>query len=68
MFQKNLVVTDLVYNPVETKLLREAKEAGCKTIDGRGMLLWQGAAAFKLYTGKEMPIEEVKRRMFENSD
>lgn len=68
MFQKNLMVTDLVYNPVETKLLREAKEAGCKTIDGRGMLLWQGAAAFKLYTGKEMPIEEVKRRMFENSD
>lgn len=52
MFRPDLVVADVVYNPVETKLIREAKEAGCiKTIGGSGMLLWQGAAAYKLFTG-----------------
>lgn len=63
-FHKELVVCDAVYNPVETKLLREAKEAGCKCIGGKGMLLWQGVAAFKLYTGKDMPVEEVKAKFF----
>lgn len=60
MFRPGLVVMDAVYNPKETRLLREAKEAGCICIGGQGMLLWQGAAAFRLYTGKEMPVEEVK--------
>ena len=49
---------------IETKLLREAKEAGCKCVGGKGMLLWQGVAAFKLFTGKDMPVEEVKARFF----
>ena len=52
-------VIDVVYNPEETKLLREAKAAGCTTFDGLGMLVGQGAASFKLYTGLEMPIDEV---------
>lgn len=59
-FRPGLVVTDAVYNPVETKLLREAKEAGCICMGGKGMLLWQGVSAFKLYTGMDMPVEEVK--------
>lgn len=63
-FHKELVVCDAVYNPIETRLLREAKEAGCKCVGGKGMLLWQGVAAFKLYTGKDMPVEEVKARFF----
>lgn len=63
-FHKDLVVCDAVYNPIETKLLREAKEAGCKCVGGKGMLLWQGVAAFKLYTGKDMPVEEVKEKFF----
>jgi shikimate dehydrogenase len=63
-FHKDLVVCDVVYNPVETKLLREAKEAGCTCIGGKGMLLWQGAAAFKLFTGQDMPVEEVKEKFF----
>ena len=63
-FHPNLVVADAVYNPIETKLLREAKEAGCKCVGGKGMLLWQGVSAFKLYTGKDMPVEEVKERFF----
>ena len=63
-FHKDLVVCDVVYNPLETKLLREAKEAGCTCIDGKGMLLWQGVSAFKLFTGEDMPVEEVKERFF----
>lgn len=63
-FHKDLVVCDAVYNPKETKLLKEAKEAGCKIVTGEGMLLWQGAAAFKLYTGQEMPVEGVKEILF----
>ena len=63
-FHPNLVVADAVYNPVETKLLREAKEAGCKCVGGKGMLLWQGVSAFKLYTGEDMPVEEVKELYF----
>ena len=46
MMRPELVVSDIVYNPRETKLLKEAKEAGCKVIPGIGMLLWQGAEAF----------------------
>ncbi|MBE5980756.1 MAG: shikimate dehydrogenase [Paenibacillaceae bacterium] len=64
MFHPGLVVTDAVYDPKETKMLREAREAGCTCIDGQGMLVWQGAAAFKLYTGQEMPVEGVKDLLF----
>lgn len=64
-FRPGLVVCDAVYNPKETKLLREAKEAGCTCISGEGMLLWQGVAAFKLYTGQDMPVQEVKERFFQ---
>jgi shikimate dehydrogenase len=63
-FHKDLVVADVVYNPEETKMLREAKEAGCTCVGGRGMLLWQGVSAFKLFTGEDMPVEEVKREFF----
>lgn len=63
-FHSKLVVVDAVYNPEETKLLREAKEAGCICVGGKGMLLWQGVAAFKLYTGLDMPVEEVKAKFF----
>ena len=68
VFRPDLVVCDVVYNPEETKLLREAREAGCaKTIGGKGMLLWQGVAAYKLYTGLDMPVEEYKKFQAENA-
>ena len=63
-FHKDLVVCDAVYNPIETKLLREAKEGGCKCVGVKGMLIWEGVAAFKLYTGQDMPVEEVKAKFF----
>jgi len=53
----DLVVFEIVYNPVETKLLREARRAGLKQIiDGVKMLVYQGAAAFKIWTKEEPPI------------
>ena len=64
VFHKDLVVADVVYNPIETKLLKEAGRAGCTCIDGKGMLLWQGVYAFKLYTGKDMPVEDVRSKFF----
>jgi shikimate dehydrogenase len=63
-FRPGLVVCDAVYNPEETKMLREAKAAGCICVGGKGMLLWQGVSAFKLFTGEDMPVEEVKERFF----
>lgn len=59
-----LVVADIVYNPEETLLLAQAKEAGCTCVGGKGMLLWQGVSAFKLFTGEDMPVEEVKERFY----
>ncbi len=58
--REDLIVTDVVYMPEETELLRVAKEVGCKTINGLGMMLYQGAAPFELWTGKEMPIDYMK--------
>lgn len=63
-FRPDLVVTDVVYSPEETKMLREAKAAGCRTCDGLGMLLCQGAAAFRLYSGLEMPVEQIRQLLY----
>ena len=63
-FRPELVVTDVVYAPPETKMLRNAKAAGCKTCDGLGMLLCQGAEVFRLYSGLEMPIEEIRALLY----
>lgn len=54
---------ECVYNPHITKLLTQAKEAGCTTVDGYAMLLWQGWEQFKLWTGEDFPIEYVKEKM-----
>ena len=64
IFREDLVVTDVVYNPRKTKLLEDAEAAGCTTVGGIGMLLWQGVEAFKLYTGLEMPAKEVNELFF----
>ena len=56
-FRSDLIVADTVYNPEKTKLILEAERAGCKAIGGKGMLLEQGAVNFKLFTGKEMPLD-----------
>lgn len=64
IFRPDLIVSDVIYNPRETKLLTMAKAHGCKTFNGLYMLLYQGAEAFKIWTGKEMPIEKIKNKHF----
>ena len=59
-FRPELIVIDVPYSPLETKMRSMAKEVGCKPMNGLGMMLFQGAAAFKLWTGKDMPIEHMK--------
>lgn len=62
-FRPDLIVTDVVYSPAETAMLKMAREAGCKTMNGMGMLLYQAAEAFRLWTGKEMPINHMKKTL-----
>ncbi|WP_417910811.1 shikimate dehydrogenase [Candidatus Electronema sp. PJ] len=70
MLSKFTVVMDIVYAPLNTRLLREAKAAGCRTIDGLAMLVYQGVEQFKIWTGKTAPElvmrsaleEELRRR------
>ncbi len=64
LLHKELVVCDTVYNPRKTLLIEQAEQAGCKAIGGIGMLLWQGVAAFKLFTGRDMPTQEVLETFF----
>lgn len=61
MMHGDLVVNDLVYNPLETVLLKEAEKAGAKTVSGLKMLIYQGAEAFKIWTGKEAPVEVMEK-------
>lgn len=64
MFHKDLIVSDVIYNPKETKLLRMAREYGCATFNGMYMLLYQGAEAFRLWTGQNMPVDIIKEKFF----
>ncbi len=64
MLHKGLIVSDIIYNPRETLLIRQAKGQGCACFNGMYMLLYQGAAAFSLWTGQEMPTEAIKRKYF----
>lgn len=57
------LVADLVYNPLETKLLRTAREQGAKTASGLGMLLYQGALAFEAWTGKHVEPESLRQQL-----
>ncbi|MDW7773057.1 MAG: shikimate dehydrogenase [Desulfobulbaceae bacterium] len=54
------VVMDIVYAPLKTRLLMEAETAGCEVVDGLKMLLYQGAAQFKLWTGREAPLAVMR--------
>ena len=57
LIPKGALVYDLVYNPIETPLLKEAIRVGARTLGGFPMLIYQGAASFELWTGKEAPVE-----------
>ncbi|MFV0557164.1 MAG: shikimate dehydrogenase [Enterococcus sp.] len=57
--RKDLFVCDIIYNPCQTQLLKDAQAVGAKTCNGLSMLVHQGAVAFELWTGQKMPIEKV---------
>lgn len=59
--RKETVVTDLVYNPLKTKLLQVAEEFGCQTVDGLGMLLHQAVPAFERWFGKRPEVDDQTR-------
>jgi 3-dehydroquinate dehydratase/shikimate dehydrogenase len=61
LLQKGTVVFDAVYNPVETRLLREARERGCVVISGLEMFVGQAARQFELFTGRTAPVETMRR-------
>jgi len=60
LLKPGLIVVDIVYNPIKTRLLREAEEAGAKTINGVDMFVWQGALSFERWTGVKAPIKLMR--------
>ncbi|KPK96920.1 MAG: hypothetical protein AMJ95_11785 [Omnitrophica WOR_2 bacterium SM23_72] len=60
---KNLFVYDLIYNPAETKLLALAKKSGARTANGEGMLFYQGALSFELFTGQPAPLDVMRQAL-----
>jgi shikimate dehydrogenase len=76
LLHDRLFVYDLIYNPDETVLLREASLAGARTLNGLSMLVYQGAAAFEQWTGRPAPIglmmaraeEALTRQQVESGD
>ena len=60
ILRKGMLVMDLVYNPIQTRLLKDAAGAGCDTIDGSEMFVYQGARQFELWTGLEAPVDIMR--------
>jgi shikimate dehydrogenase len=58
--QRATAVFDMIYRPAETAFLKLAKAAGCRTANGLGMLLYQGAKALELWTGRPAPVEIMR--------
>lgn len=56
-----MLVMDIVYNPLQTRLLKEAEKIGCITADGLSMFVYQGAFQFELWTGKKAPVEVMRK-------
>lgn len=60
LLPKGIAVYDIIYNPTPTKLVKAAKAKGLRAVNGLGMLLYQGALAFKIWTGRSAPIEVMR--------
>ena len=61
LLNKDIVVMDIIYNPIETKLLKEAKKIGCKTVNGIGMFIHQGAESLRIWLDIEPPIDLMRK-------
>ncbi|MEW6674235.1 MAG: shikimate dehydrogenase [Thermodesulfobacteriota bacterium] len=65
LLRRNMLVMDIVYNPVQTALLKHSQRLGCRTIDGVAMFVYQGAYQFKLWTGMEAPVEVMRTAVYD---
>ncbi len=61
LLKKGMIVMDIVYEPLQTRLLREAKEKGCLTVDGLEMLIRQGIAQFEIWTGRRLEVGKIRK-------
>ncbi len=62
-FPRRTLFYDLIYNPGETRLIREARRSGRRALNGLGMLLYQGAEAFRLWTGRKAPVSVMRQEL-----
>lgn len=60
LISSSLLVCDIIYNPRETKLLKEARLRGARTLNGVGMFVYQGSLSFKIWTGQEAPVSKMR--------
>ncbi|HMK77626.1 MAG TPA: hypothetical protein VK568_15805, partial [Thermodesulfobacteriota bacterium] len=63
LLKKRMMVMDVVYQPSRTKLLQEAKQRGCVTVNGLEMLMRQAAAQFEIWTGRSLEIGQIKKAL-----
>lgn len=66
LIRAGAAVSDLIYNPLETRLLREAKQRGCTVHGGLGMFIYQGAVAFEHWLGIPAPVETMRRAVLDS--
>lgn len=66
LLNETLIVCDIVYNPLKTRLLKDAEEKGCKIVPGLSMLVYQGAEAFEIWTDMKAPID-IMFKVVENN-
>ena len=65
LLEAGTVVMDTVYNPLNTRFLKDADKIGCTTVDGLAMFVHQGAVQFELWTGKRAPVEIMRRAVLD---
>jgi len=63
LLSKRHLVCDIVYHPLETPLLREAKKRGARVLNGLGMLIHQGSLSFRIWTGRKFPIDLIRKKL-----
>jgi shikimate dehydrogenase len=63
--RRDQIVYDVIYNPAETKLLAHAKRSGCRTVNGAGMLFYQGVRAFEIWTGMEFQEKMLRELLLD---
>jgi shikimate dehydrogenase len=61
LLHKNLLISDLIYNPLKTQIQKDGEEIGCRTHSGVGMFIYQGALSFEYWTNHQAPIEEMRK-------